>query len=220
MSRRLPAALFGALTVFALIAAALAPVAAASSRPNVTLGTGVDGTTVTVVATVNRAPRHLVGCTYVVDRSAANVCGSATKAGKKASRYSFTLTGVGVGTHTVLVTVGLSHHRTASDTATFTIANTVTDTDGDGVADSADNCPKMANPNQANHYGSAKGDACEDTDGDGTLDVAEANICVSVDGVVILFAGRHDCLVLQRCEHQWRPQCRDRRWRHCVRPGV
>ena len=187
MSRRLPAALIGALTLFALIAASLAPVAAAASRPQVTLGTSIDGSTVTVVAEVNRAPRHLFGCTYVVDRSAAHTCGSATKAGearRNAARYTFTLTGPGAGSHTVKVTVLLSRHRSASNTATFTISNA--DTDGDGVPDATDNCPTIANANQANRYGSAKGDVCEDTDGDGVLDVDEADICVSVDGVEIL----------------------------------
>jgi hypothetical protein len=35
------------------------------------------------------------------------------------------------------------------------------DADGDGVADASDNCPRVANPDQSNHYGDARGDACE-----------------------------------------------------------
>jgi hypothetical protein len=35
------------------------------------------------------------------------------------------------------------------------------DPDGDGVADSRDNCPQVSNPDQANSYGDARGDACE-----------------------------------------------------------
>jgi hypothetical protein len=35
------------------------------------------------------------------------------------------------------------------------------DRDGDGVADTADNCPQVANANQANTYGDERGDACE-----------------------------------------------------------
>jgi hypothetical protein len=35
------------------------------------------------------------------------------------------------------------------------------DTDKDGVPDAKDNCPRVANPSQANTYGDARGDACE-----------------------------------------------------------
>jgi hypothetical protein len=35
------------------------------------------------------------------------------------------------------------------------------DADGDGVPDATDNCPRVANPDQSNHYGDARGDACE-----------------------------------------------------------
>ncbi len=42
----------------------------------------------------------------------------------------------------------------------FGSAVTVTDTDGDGIADASDNCPLVANPNQADTDGDGKGDAC------------------------------------------------------------
>jgi hypothetical protein len=48
------------------------------------------------------------------------------------------------------------------------------DTDGDGVADPTDNCPSIANANQANNDGDAQGDACDpDDDNDGVLDTAD-----------------------------------------------
>jgi len=48
------------------------------------------------------------------------------------------------------------------------------DTDGDGISDEIDNCPLVANANQANTYGNdAEGDACDDTDGDGVLDATD-----------------------------------------------
>ena len=51
------------------------------------------------------------------------------------------------------------------------------DADGDGVADDADNCPDVANPDQGNRDGDALGDFCDpDADGD-SIDDAEDN-CV------------------------------------------
>ncbi|HEV8321427.1 MAG TPA: thrombospondin type 3 repeat-containing protein [Myxococcota bacterium] len=52
------------------------------------------------------------------------------------------------------------------------------DTDNDGVPDSLDNCRFVANPGQANSYpappgSDAEGDACDDTDGDATIDAAD-----------------------------------------------
>jgi RHS repeat-associated protein len=37
----------------------------------------------------------------------------------------------------------------------------ISDADGDGVADAADNCPELANPDQANRNAAGPGDACE-----------------------------------------------------------
>jgi hypothetical protein len=55
---------------------------------------------------------------------------------------------------------------------------TPTDTDKDGVADTTDNCPAVANANQANYDGDSQGDACDtDDDNDGILDTAEKSGC-------------------------------------------
>ena len=48
------------------------------------------------------------------------------------------------------------------------------DADGDGVADNTDNCPNVANANQANADGDSLGDACDpDDDNDGVADTAD-----------------------------------------------
>ena len=63
-------------------------------------------------------------------------------------------------------------------------ASTVTDTDGDGVADASDNCPMVANADQHDHDGDGRGDACDlcphinepvdtDSDGDGIGDACD-----------------------------------------------
>ena len=45
-----------------------------------------------------------------------------------------------------------------------------TDTDGDGVLDSVDNCPNTTNADQADLDNDGVGDVCDDTDADGVLD--------------------------------------------------
>jgi hypothetical protein len=51
------------------------------------------------------------------------------------------------------------------------------DTDGDGVDFHADNCPTVANPDQANADGDSQGDACDgDDDNDGLPDAVEGTL--------------------------------------------
>jgi len=52
--------------------------------------------------------------------------------------------------------------------------NTATDTDGDGIPDSRDNCPTVPNPDQLDTDGDGLGNACDDDDdNDGFTDEVE-----------------------------------------------
>jgi Thrombospondin type 3 repeat len=75
-----------------------------------------------------------------------------------------------------------------------------TDSDGDGVADAADNCPNVPNPDQGNEDGDMYGDACDpcppvaddvfvDSDGDGIDDQCDPH--VGVQDHIVLFEGFH-----------------------------
>ena len=50
-----------------------------------------------------------------------------------------------------------------------------TDTDGDGIADDADNCPLIANSDQANLDGDSVGDACDTDDDDDGVRISSIN---------------------------------------------
>jgi hypothetical protein len=85
-------------------------------------------------------------------------------------------------TCTVTVTGSRVHDIDSNDPPDTMAANYVfsfqtagnPDIDGDGVLNGADNCPSVANADQANQDGDAFGDACDDDiDGDGVLNSAD-----------------------------------------------
>ena len=57
------------------------------------------------------------------------------------------------------------------DHAVFT--EDLTDSDGDGVCDAADNCDNTPNSDQADSDGNGIGDVCQDSDGDGHIDLSD-----------------------------------------------
>ena len=63
----------------------------------------------------------------------------------------------------------------AAVTVVETVATTPeTDTDGDGVVDTQDNCPLTPNPTQADQDNDGIGDVCDDSDADGLMDSEDA----------------------------------------------
>ena len=71
---------------------------------------------------------------------------------------------------------GLSYEQNLS--ATLVDSTAVVDSDGDSIADSADNCPSVSNAGQVDTDGDSTGDACDstpngDTDSDGVDNAAD-----------------------------------------------
>jgi hypothetical protein len=73
---------------------------------------------------------------------------------------------------------------------------TANDSDGDGIDNAVDNCPDVANPDQANEDGDKFGDACDpcpveandtpnDPDGDGVADGCDPHPTVAGDKIVV-----------------------------------
>jgi YVTN family beta-propeller protein len=84
-----------------------------------------------------------------------------------ANRSSDTVSVIDTATNTVVDTVSVG----AGPVAVAIAVVPFVDTDGDGVIDDLDNCPDIANSDQADADGDGIGDVCEpDTDGDGVID--------------------------------------------------
>lgn len=85
-------------------------------------------------------------------------------------------------------------NRTLYVNSTLSSGSTAVDSDGDGIADDADNCPTTANANQADSDGDGVGDVCDncplmvntnqaDADGDGVGDACDCPPGYEGDGV-------------------------------------
>lgn len=73
------------------------------------------------------------------------------------------------------------------------------DSDGDGVCDTEDNCPAVANPGQENTYGDSRGDACEarpvascDIDVDSDVDSVDVKLVQAGIGKVPVAGDKRD----------------------------
>ena len=62
----------------------------------------------------------------------------------------------------------------------------IVDTDGDGICDELDNCPTVANPDQADADGDHTGDVCEDADQDGVFDPVDECAESNVEATVVI----------------------------------
>jgi hypothetical protein len=111
-----------AIALATLLVPLVVGAAAAASKPVVTATPTITGTSVSVRVDVNRAPKQIAGCTYVLDTGGAVSCGTATANGKKASRYTIGLTNRPIGHDTITVSVGLTDGGSGTGSASFTIA--------------------------------------------------------------------------------------------------
>ena len=131
--------------------------------------------TATVTATVrDQLARPLAGVSVdfeVTDGPNAGLTDSMATAANGQATLSYG--GTEAGTDTVEGTTG-----SLADVATVTWSNTCAqgDWDCDGLTGADDNCPNVANPDQANNDGDPSGDACDvDDDDDGLWDDDEAD---------------------------------------------
>jgi hypothetical protein len=102
------------------------------------------------------------------------ISNSKTVDGGGTGTYSSTVTGLSSGTAYYLRAYATNGAGTSyGNQVSFT---TVADSDGDGIADAADNCPNTFNPNQEDADGDGIGDVCDaDDDNDGIPDSLECN---------------------------------------------
>jgi hypothetical protein len=114
-------------------------------------------------ATVSLTSSNTSKLTLASSSVSISACGNA---GEKTAGYTVTNQAQDGDTLTVTSSTsgGLSGSLYNDDT--FTV-NVIRDQDGDGVRDSVDNCPSVANADQANNDGDSLGNACDPTpDGD------------------------------------------------------
>lgn len=161
------------------------------------IGTGgsvTQSAAVSVTATTPTTPAPTV--TLTASPSSITTGGSATLTWSSTNATACTASGAwsgnratsGTGSTGTLNTTGIQSYTltctgaggSGSATAVVTVtAPIIVDTDKDTIADATDNCPTVANQNQANYDGDTQGDACDtDDDNDGILDTAEKSGCV------------------------------------------
>jgi hypothetical protein len=140
-------------------------------------GTGYSGGAA-LKFTANVTASHIVNCSATCDvvliasggqsggQATFSVNGSLPQAITSTTTRAYTFdVNLPAGSRTISVSAGGTGtgHNAVLDVASFPASDGggTTDTDGDGVPDSSDNCPDVANANQADSDGDRIGDACD-----------------------------------------------------------
>ncbi|MFT4570963.1 MAG: hypothetical protein ACI91F_001841 [Candidatus Binatia bacterium] len=153
-------------------------------------GTGLLGEVVTYTFTVtNTGPETLTNVEIADPKTGVVITGSPIASlpvgvvnSDVTGTYTITAADVAAGNVTNQATAtdaggvtdasGTANDNDDSTITTFSASPPV-DTDGDGIPDVDDNCPLIANTDQADADSDGTGDVCEDADGDGIPDVAD-----------------------------------------------
>jgi hypothetical protein len=104
---------------------------------------------------------------------------------------------VALSERTVLVGANLDSDKGRSSGSAYAFSLREPDHDGDGLGDSADNCPVVSNPDQVDFDGDTLGDLCDpDLDGDGTDNTRD--LCARTPPGAVVDPAR-GCSIGERC---------------------
>lgn len=139
-------------------------------RTNVALSTTITSAAVTITDITAPTVINVTGGTYSVGCTATFRSTASTISNNQAVCVRHTSAGAnGTATNTVLTVGGIAD--------TFTSTTLAVDTDGDGIADSSDNCSAVANPDQRDTNTDGFGNLCDaDLDNDGFVNFTDLSL--------------------------------------------
>ena len=96
---------------------------AAAKAASVSVSSSISGSTATIEVTVAHKPKASIAtCSYELDGSAPNACGTPSSSAKKSTSYSLSLTNLDGGIHTLSVSAAFTDGEGATGITTFEVA--------------------------------------------------------------------------------------------------